>query len=147
LPLENNNNNGIIISEQLESSSSTNSQASSGVVGTGETDIPTYQTESNGDQSESESNSTIRNYDVNRINNIIESQAYLVKGVSITFGSEHSNLASDAYQAEITNYLASFVRSLLANSGQYLTSDENSQQKVTLIARNFDEENAVAHEA
>lgn len=147
LPLENNNNNGIIISEQLESSSSTNSQASSGVVGTGETDIPTYQTGSNGDQSESESNSTIRNYDVNRINNIIESQAYVVKDLSISVGFEASELASDADQAAITNYLASFVRSQLANSGQDLTSDENLQQKVTLIARNFDEETAVAQEA
>ncbi|GIP14544.1 flagellar M-ring protein [Paenibacillus montaniterrae] len=144
LPLENNNNNGIIISEQLESTSSTSTDASGGVVGTGETDIPTYQTGNAGGENSSESNSTIRNYDVNRINNIIESQAYVVKDLSISVGFEASELASEADQQAITNYLASFVRSQLANSGQDLTNDQAVQQKVTLIARDFDAEAAAA---
>lgn len=146
LPLENNNNNGIIISEQLESSTSTSTNSSGGVVGTGETDIPTYQTGNSGGENSSESNSTIRNYDVNRINSIIESQAYVVKDLSISVGFEASELASEADQAAITNYLASFVRSQLANSGQDLTNDTTVQQKVTLIARNFDAEAATGAE-
>src|SRR5690606_16241650 len=83
---------------------------------------------------------TIRNYDVNRINNIIEYQAYVVKDLSISVGFEASELASEADQAAITNYLASFVRSQLANSGQDLSDEAALQQKVTLIPRNFDAE-------
>jgi len=146
LPLENNNNNGIIISEQLDSSSSTSTDSAGGVVGTGETDIPTYQTGTSGGENASESNTTIRNYDVNRINNIIESQAYVVKDLSISVGFEAEELASEADQAAITSYLSSFVRSQLANSGQDLTSDDIVQQKVTLIARNFDAETTATEE-
>src|SRR5690606_9467502 len=138
LPLENNNNYGIVISEQQESSESTSSNSSDGgVVGTGETDIPTYQTGNAGGENSSETSSTIKNYDVNRINNIIESQAYVVKDLSISVGFEASEVATEAEQSAISNYLASFVRSQLANSGQDLSDQDALQQKVTLIPRNF----------
>lgn len=140
LPLENNNNSGIVVSEQRDNSSSTSTSSDGGVVGTGETDIPTYQTSTSGGENSSESSSTITNYDYNRINNIIESQAYVVKDLSISVGFEASEIDNEADQAAITNYLSSFVRSQLANSGQDLSSDAAVQQKVTLISRNFDAE-------
>ena len=138
LPLENNNNNGIIISEQQESSSSTNTSGTSGgVVGTGETDIPTYQTSTNNGESSTESNSSTTNYEVNRIESVIESAPYVVKDLSISVGYEATELADVAEQAAITSYLTSFVRSQLANSDQNVENDEILNKKVTLIARNF----------
>lgn len=137
-PIENNNNNGIIISEQLENSSSTNSSGTAGgVVGTGETDVPTYQTSTNNGESESESSSTIRNYEVNRIENLIESAPYVVKDLSISVGFEATELTDETEQAAITSYLTGIVRSQLANSGQDVNNDELISKKVTLISRNF----------
>src|SRR5690606_3040067 len=78
LPLENNDNNGIIISEEINNSTSTNTDSSSGVVGTGETDIPTYNTSSSGTGSSSETSNAIRNYEVSRVQNVIESASYYI---------------------------------------------------------------------
>lgn len=137
-PIENNNNNGIIISEQLDNSSSTNSSGTAGgVVGTGETDVPTYQTSTNNGESNSESSSTIRNYEVNRIENLIESAPYVVKDLSISVGFEATELTDQTEQAAITSYLTGIVRSQLANSGQDVNNDELISKKVTLISRNF----------
>ncbi|URN93405.1 MAG: flagellar M-ring protein FliF [Candidatus Pristimantibacillus lignocellulolyticus] len=137
-PLENNNNNGIIISEENNSSSSTNTSGTSGgVVGTGETDVPTYQTSTNGGESSTETNSSIKNYEVNRVDSIIESAPYVVKDLSISVGFEAAELTNQEERVAITSYLTSFVRSQLANSGQDVENDDLLNKKVTLIARNF----------
>lgn len=137
-PLENNNNNGIIISEENNSSSSTNTSGTSGgVVGTGETDVPTYQTSTNGGESSTETNSSIKNYEVNRVDSIIESAPYVVKDLSISVGFEAAELTNQEERVAITSYLTSFVRSQLANSGQDVENDDLLNKKVTLIERNF----------
>ena len=137
LPLENNDNNGIIISEEINNSSSTNTDASSGVIGTGETDIPTYQTSNGGSGSNSETSSSIRNYDVSRVQSVIESAGYYVNDLSINVAFEASELQSEEDQNAVLNYLGSVVRSQLANSTQNVSNDELMDKKVTLIARNF----------
>lgn len=144
LPLENNNNNGIIISEQQENSSATNGGTSGGVVGTGETDVPTYQTSTNNGESSSESSSTIRNYEVNRIENLIESAPYVIKDLSISVGFEESQLSDVNEQETIKSYLTSFVSTQLANSGQNVNDDELLNKKVTLISRNFSTDSSTA---
>ncbi|MCU6707099.1 flagellar basal-body MS-ring/collar protein FliF [Paenibacillus sp. J5C_2022] len=136
-PLDNNNNNGIVISEEIQSSSSTGSSgAVGGVAGTGETDIPSYQAGGQ-DQSTSESNSQIRNYEVNRINNSIESSPYLLKDLSISVGIQAEQLADEADRESIMNYLTTLVRSQLADSGQEVNDDLLINKKVSLIARDF----------
>jgi len=138
MPLENNSNNGIIISEELTSNSSTNTNGTTGgVIGTGETDVPTYQTTTNGGESNSESNSQIRNYDVSRVSNIIESGPYVVKDLSISVGIDSTELANEADQEVILRFLTGFVRGQLANSGQNVNDDGLMDKKVTLISRNF----------
>lgn len=136
VPLEDNDNNGIIISEELNNSTSTNTSDSvSGVVGTGETDIPTYS--SGGEGTSSETSNAIRNYEVSRIQNVIESAGYYINDLSISVAFEASELQTDEEREAVKTYLNSVVRSQLANSGQNISDNATIDQKVTLISRNF----------
>ncbi|MFD0587588.1 flagellar basal-body MS-ring/collar protein FliF [Paenibacillus sp. GCM10027627] len=138
-PLENNNNNGILISEETNSTSSTGSSAApGGVAGTGETDIPGYEASGQGN-SNSESNSAIRNYEFDRINNNIESGPFVLKDLSISIGIEAEQLNDEASRASVMGYLTTLVRAQLADSGQNVNDDELINKKVSLIARNFAE--------
>lgn len=136
VPLENNDNNGIIISEEINNSSSTNT-SDSGVVGTGETDIPSYNSNSGSDGSTSETNNAIRNYEVSRIQNVIESAGYYINDLSISVAFEESELQTDEEQQAVKTYLNSVVRSQLANSTQDINNNDVIDQKVTLIKRTF----------
>ena len=137
LPLENNDNNGIIISEEINNSTSTSTDSASGVVGTGETDIPTYNTANGGAGNSSETNSAIRNYEVSRIQNVIESAGYYINDLSISVAFEQSELQTEEEKQAVLNYLGSVVRSQLANSGQNINDPTIIDQKVSLIARQF----------
>lgn len=143
-PLENNNNNGIIISEELHESSSTGSNApAGGVAGTGETDIPGYEAASQGANS-SESSTQYRNYEVNRINNSIQSGPYVLKDLSISVGIEASELTDEDSRTAIESYLTTLVRAQLADSGQDVNNDELMGKKISIIARNFAENPSTA---
>ncbi len=143
-PLDNNNNNGIIISEELNNSSATGSSGpAGGVVGTGETDIPGYEAASQGENS-SETSSQIRNYDVNRINNSIESSPYVLKDLAVSIGIEETVIADEANRTAIMNYLKTVVRGQLGNSGQDINDDVLMDKKVSILARKFAESNATA---
>lgn len=135
LPLENNDNNGIIISEEINNSTSTNSDGASGVVGTGETDIPTYSSQGTG--STSETNSAVRNYEVSRIQNVIERAGYYINDLSISVAFDSSELQTDEERQAVLGYLNSVVKSQLANSDQNINDNNIVDQKVTLIERNF----------
>lgn len=136
-PLDNNNNNGIVVSEEINNSTSTgNSGEAGGVAGTGETDVPGYEATSSGTNS-SETNSQIRNYEFNRINNNIVSGPYLLKDLSISIGIEQSALSDEASKTAIMSYLTSLVRAQLADSGQDVNDDVLMGKKVSLIARPF----------
>lgn len=143
-PLENNNNNGIIISEELNNSSFTGSAgAAGGVAGTGETDIPSYDAASQNSGS-SETSSQFRNYDVNRITNNIESAPFVLRDLSINVAIDESAISDEASRTQIMNYLTTFVRGKLADSGQDVNNDQLIEKKVSLIARKFSEGNATA---
>ncbi|WP_424765795.1 flagellar basal-body MS-ring/collar protein FliF [Paenibacillus sp. sgz302251] len=136
-PLENNNNNGIIISEQINNNTSTgNGGQAGGDAGTGETDIPTYDAVAAGESS-SESNSQVRNYEVDRINNNIVSAPYVLKDLMISVGIEQSELNDDTTLGAINTYLTTLVRSQLADSGQDVTNADLMGQKVAIIGRTF----------
>lgn len=140
-PLPNNNNNGIIISEDIKSSTSTGqSGQAGGVAGTGETDVPGYEAASTGENS-AETNSQIRNYDVNRINNKIESGPFAIKDLSISIGVEQDKLNEDQSKA-VKSYLIALVRAQLAESGQDVNDDELIEKKVSIIAQAFAEGSA-----
>lgn len=136
-PLDNNNNNGIVISEEINNSASTGQTGQvGGVAGTGETDVPGYEAAST-DASTAETNSQIRNYEVNRINNSIESGPFVLKDLSISIGIEETELNDDASKAAIMTYLTALVRAQLADSGQDVNDDALMAKKVSLIARTF----------
>jgi flagellar M-ring protein FliF len=136
-PLANNNNNGIIISEENNSSSSTGSSAQpGGVAGTGETDVPGYEAGSTGETS-SETNSSVTNYEVNRINNSIVSSPFVLKDLNISIGIEAAELNEEGSTEAILNYLTGLVRAQLADSGQDVTDDALIAKKVALISRTF----------
>ncbi|WP_028611041.1 flagellar basal-body MS-ring/collar protein FliF [Paenibacillus harenae] len=136
-PLEDNNNNGIIISEQINNSASTGTSGlAGGVAGTGETDVPGYESAAQGGNS-SESNEQIRNYEVNRINNSIISGPFVLKDLTISIGIEQSELSDEASRTAVMTYLTSLVRAQLADSGQNVNDDTLMGKKVALIAREF----------
>ncbi|WP_101809241.1 flagellar basal-body MS-ring/collar protein FliF [Paenibacillus sp. FSL W8-1187] len=135
-PLDDNGNNGIIISQQ-ESTESTEGSSGDpgGVAGTGETDVPNYSSSATG-SSTSEKSDRTTNYDVNRIKNTIVGGPYAVKDLSISVGLP-INLLNQETQDQITQYLTSFVRSQLIDSGQDVTNDELIAKKVSVIGQNF----------
>ncbi|MDQ8733363.1 flagellar basal-body MS-ring/collar protein FliF [Paenibacillus sp. LHD-38] len=136
-PLDNNNNNGIIISEEINNSTSTGSSGEAGgVAGTGETDVPGYETATTGESS-SETSSQIRNYDVSRISSNIVSGPFVLKDLSISIGIEESEIQDEASKTAIMTYLTALVRAQLADSGQDVTNDELMAKKVALIASTF----------
>jgi flagellar M-ring protein FliF len=135
-PLENNNNNGVIISEQVNNKTSTGTSGSGGVAGTGQTDVPTYQSSDTTGSSNTEENSRTTNFEVNRINNQIESGPYVIKDLSISVGIEKSKL-SDAAKADVNSFLTSLVRSQLVESGQDVNNDTLIAKKVSVIGQAF----------
>nr|WP_269669438.1 flagellar basal-body MS-ring/collar protein FliF [Paenibacillus sp. GSMTC-2017] len=137
LPLENNNNNGIIVSEESNNSSSTGSSGQAGgVPGTGETDIPGYEANAQGN-STSETSSQLKNYDFNRINNSIQSGPFVLKDLSISIGIEAEKLNDEQSRTQVMNYLTTLVRAQLADSGQDVSDDAVINKKVSLIAGTF----------
>nr|WP_246627838.1 flagellar basal-body MS-ring/collar protein FliF [Paenibacillus oenotherae] len=139
-PLPNNNNNGIIISENTTSKSATGSSDAGGIAGTGETDVPGYQATGQGG-SESEENTRTVNYEVNRINNLIESGPYVIKDLAISVGVEKSKL-DEAARTDINSFLTSLVRTQLVESGQDVNDDAIIGKKVSIIGQTFAEGSA-----
>ncbi|SDT45752.1 flagellar M-ring protein FliF [Paenibacillaceae bacterium GAS479] len=135
-PLEGNNNNGIIISQQEENESSEGSAGDvGGVAGTGETDVPGYSSAASGSNT-SEKSSRTTNYDVNRIKNTVVGGPYAVKDLSVSIGLPN-DLLNQETRDQITNYLTSFVRSQLIDSGQDVSNDDLIAKKVAVIGQNF----------
>ena len=136
-PLENNNNNGVVISQQQSSENAQGSAGSSGgTAGTGETDVPGYSSASGGNNSTSERTSSTTNYEVNRFKNTIIGGPYTVKDLSVSVGVPTA-LLNQATKDQITQYLTSFVRSQLIDSGQDVTNDALIGKKVAVIEQNF----------
>ncbi|MBO7747899.1 flagellar M-ring protein FliF [Paenibacillus sp. MWE-103] len=141
-PLENNNNNGIVLSESTSSKSATGGSSAGGVAGTGATDVPGY-TADTATGGSSEENSRTTNYDYNKSNIQIESGPYVIKDLSISIGVEKSKLSAEA-KTEMTNVLASLVRSQLIESGQDVNNDALIDKKVSVMAQSFIDNGGVA---
>ncbi|GGD68404.1 flagellar basal-body MS-ring/collar protein FliF [Paenibacillus nasutitermitis] len=135
-PLPDNSNNGIIISEQTDNKSTTGAGAAGGVAGTGETDVPGYQATEGSGAGTSEENSRTTNYEVNRINNQIESGPYVIKDLSISVGVDKTRL-DDETKAGMNEFLVSLVRSQLVESGQDVNDDLLITKKVAILGQTF----------
>jgi len=136
-PLDNNNNNGGLVSMQETAKTSTNTDSTAGgVPGTGETDVPGYQSTSGSGNSSSEETNSIRNYEFNRIKNIIESSPFMIKDLNISVGVNKAAMQGDA-QTQITNYVKQIIRTQLAQSGLDVSSDAVVSQRVMVMANDF----------
>jgi len=143
-PVNEESGSGIVISrESNEESESSENADPGGVVGTGTTDIPGFPaTSGTTGSSESEKNSLVENFEINRIRNQIISSPYVVQDLSISVGlnldpNDPNSLDTNTVE-QVESLLRSVVASSLANNGQSLT-DELLATKVSVIARNFAE--------
>jgi flagellar M-ring protein FliF len=133
------NNKGIVVSSEKVSKSSTGKGSSpSGVVGTGQTDVPGYTgTSSNGDSTYDESQDRV-NYEVNRINNEIIKSPYQIDDITINVGvapdSSKSNSLSKTTQANIRNVVSNTVRTALGHPN---LSQKEIDQRITVFPHSF----------
>lgn len=128
--------NGVVISSQESAKTSTNSGGTGGVPGTGTTDIPTYPAGNNSGGSNSDESSKTFNYEVNHINEIIESQPFYVTDLTVSIGLDAGANIPQATKDAIERMLNSIVQTSLANSGKTLTPAELAA-KVTVFDQPF----------
>lgn len=151
-PVNTVDNRGIEISLQENNKSSTSNGATSGIPGTSNTDIPTYQGgQAGGGQSQMEETNRIVNFEVNRITNEIVSSPFIVKDLSISVGIEpplrnDPNSLTQEMKDNIQRTLVSIVSATLADSGQTFT-EADIARKVTLFAQPFAATTQVAQTA
>ncbi|NQX65758.1 flagellar M-ring protein FliF [Paenibacillus alba] len=131
----------ISLQEATESYVNKGADATSGVPGTGATDVPGYPGSSASGNSNSEKNSKTVNYEVNRITNDIISTPYVVKDLSINVGIEppvadDPNSLTAETKAAVRSALENIVRTALADNKVTYT-DEEIQKKVTVFAHSF----------
>jgi len=129
--------NGLPISTQeTNKSSQSDSSSPAGVPGTGTTDVPTYPGGSNSGKATSEESSKIVNYEINRINQIVESQPFYVTDLTISVGIDGGGNVSQPMKDSIQKMLANVVSTSLANSGKTMTAEELNG-KVTVFDQTF----------
>jgi flagellar M-ring protein FliF len=127
---------GVVISEQEKQNSVTSDGGQvGGTPGTGESDVPGYPGTSGAQGNyESENIERIKNYEISRIRNQIESSPYVVQDLTISVGLDSSVEPETVQQVE--NMLTNIVGASLANNGMALT-DEQLRSKVSVITRNL----------
>ncbi len=142
---------GIEISvETIQETYSSEGGSDSSVAGTGETDIPGYPTVGSGGSTESESLTERINFEVNRINNEIQSSPYQIKDLTINVALEPpikndpASLTEETKDA-IQQILKNVVAASLADSGRTYTDDE-LDNKVFVLAHSFDGVDGVSSE-
>lgn len=114
--------NGLVISSQETSKSSNSSGDAGGTTGTSSNVAgSSYPADSNSGKSSSDESSKTFNYEVNRINEVIESAPYVVSDLSINLGIDKNAGVPQATLDTIKAMLASVVNTSLANSGRTLT--------------------------
>lgn len=133
---------GIEISvQEIQKNYSGDGAAVGGTAGTGETDVPNYPGGTTSGKTTSEEVQHTINYEVNRINNEIQSSPFSITDLTISVGVESpdtKNPASltDETKNAITQLLINVVSASLANSGKTYT-DQDLAKKVTVLNHNF----------
>jgi flagellar M-ring protein FliF len=112
------------------------------VTGTGLTDIPTYQADNGGGNSNYENIQSTINYEVNRIQTDIVKSPYRLEDLNINVGIEPPDPANPASldaqtQQAIRSMLANIVRTALADK-QTVITNQDAMDRVVVIPRQFD---------
>ncbi|MEO3945107.1 flagellar basal-body MS-ring/collar protein FliF [Gorillibacterium sp. CAU 1737] len=133
-------NEGIAISvQEIQESYSSDGSSASGAAGTGETDVPTYPSDTNSGKTTSEKVQKTINNEVNRIHNVIEKSPYYINDLSISVGIETPNgqPLSDDLRTNIQKLLKSVVSASLANrENASALTDDDLTAKVTVFENN-----------
>ncbi|MGD9677112.1 MAG: flagellar basal-body MS-ring/collar protein FliF [Vulcanibacillus sp.] len=129
---------GIPISTERIQESSTNGENSGNIEGTGETQIPTYQSNT-GTESTYEYVEERINYDVNEITNEIVSSPYRLEDLSITIAvnMDAANEQTQKVTTDITNLILPIVSAALGPNED--ASMVNISSKIAIIAQEFTE--------
>ena len=142
-------NNGIVVSSEKTSKSSTNSGANAGgVVGTGETDVPSYSgSNSSGGSTDDETSDKV-NYEINRINNSVIKSPYEIDDITINVGVEPDpkspNKLSKATQDSVRNIVSNTVRTALGHPD--LTQKEVNQ-RITIFPHTLEKNTALENQS
>ncbi|GAB6988910.1 flagellar basal-body MS-ring/collar protein FliF [Paenibacillus pini] len=139
-PVDVDNMKGIEISvQEISKNYKGKSNPTSGVAGTGATDVPTYPSDSStGDVTSEDLTKTI-NYEVNRITNNIVASPYTVKDLTINVAVEPpagQKSVDQKTEDAIQNILVNIVRASLADSGTTYT-DADLTKKVSVYSQPY----------
>lgn len=132
-PVNEEDNEGIAISVEKIQESFSGEGAGEGVVGTGETDIPTYPAGGTGGPSESERIENRVNYEINRITKEIAAQPYRINDLTINVGvvppdpNNPASIAENGLDTAIQNILSNIVR-VSVQRDVPLTNDEIAER-------------------
>ncbi|WNQ13730.1 flagellar basal-body MS-ring/collar protein FliF [Paenibacillus aurantius] len=127
--------------QEIQKSYSSDGGTTGGTPGTGQTDVPNYPGASSSGKSTSEEVQNIINYEVNQLNEEIDSNPFVINDLTISVGVEppektnSASLTPDTTDA-IKQLLANVISSTLANNGKTYT-DEDLLKKVTVFNHAF----------
>jgi flagellar M-ring protein FliF len=121
---------GIKISMQkIQKTYTSDGSAVGGVAGTGQTDVPNYPGNTGSGKSTSEENQETDNWEVNRINNDIQSSPFYINDLTISVGVEppdpkNINSLTPSAETSIKDLLKQIVSASTANRATPFTSAE-----------------------
>ena len=129
-------NKGLPISEENINRSTSSESTDGGTTGTGENDVPNFNTSTATGSSETEESESRVNYEINREENQIVSSPFKLKdlAISVALESNQKNKLTENQKTEIRTYLSNIIRTSLADSESAL-NDQQMQQRVTLMER------------
>ncbi|MDF2902695.1 MAG: hypothetical protein K0S25_333 [Bacillus sp. (in: firmicutes)] len=139
-PVNKEKNEGIAVSLEEINKTYSGKDASSGVSGTGQTDIPGYASTDSSPENKSEELEKRINYEVNRITNEIVQSPYKIEDLTINVGVEppdpkNPSSLTAGTKKSIQQILANVVRTALSDNSN-LTEDEVTS-RITVFSREF----------
>lgn len=135
------------VQEIQKSYTSNTGNVPGGIVGTGNSDIPGYQSADNDGLSTSEEVERIINYEVNEITSSIVSSPYVVQDLTVFVGieppvAENPDSLTEDTKAEIHRMLVNIVSASLVDSDKNFTRPE-IEEKVSVLTHSFRTETGV----
>lgn len=145
-PVDKENMEGLQVSvERIRESYTGNGAEAQGTVGTGETDIPSYQSTDDGNGEYEKIEERINN-EFNRIKKEVVESPYEVKDLGIQVMVEPPNEEEqipDQLKSDIEKILSSIVRTTIGENDENPITDEELAQKINVASHTFNGNTAV----
>lgn len=143
-PVDEKENEGLAVSiERIKESYTGDKATAGGVTGTGETDIPNYQTSTEGSNGDYKKSEDRINYEFNRIQKEIEESPYQIRDLGIQVmveppNPDDINSLSAETKTDIQNILGTIVRTSIAkNETQPTLTEQEVNEKVYVSVQKF----------